>query len=121
MSLLLDTPLERRQPLFFFYWCGDHRDLHSFPTRRSSDLKMVLGQLAAGGRGQRLRYRRFVEEGIGRAHVRTSVTVRSRTLPGTESLTQQVLDRVQGNGRERREMHRQLRSARPVALPEKII
>src|SRR5262245_64175486 len=23
---------------FFFYWSGDHRDLHSFPTRRSSDL-----------------------------------------------------------------------------------
>src|SRR6478735_11775716 len=25
-------------PLFFFYYYGDHRDLHSFPTRRSSDL-----------------------------------------------------------------------------------
>src|SRR5436305_15047941 len=26
--------------LFFFFQCaGDHRDLHSFPTRRSSDLK----------------------------------------------------------------------------------
>src|SRR5688572_32733110 len=24
--------------LFFFYGYGDHRDLHSFPTRRSSDL-----------------------------------------------------------------------------------
>src|SRR5439155_21227621 len=24
--------------LFFFYGSGDHRDLHSFPTRRSSDL-----------------------------------------------------------------------------------
>src|SRR5438034_9059881 len=23
---------------FFFYFSGDHRDLHSFPTRRSSDL-----------------------------------------------------------------------------------
>src|SRR5438445_9268017 len=27
--------------LFYFYCSGDHRDLHSFPTRRSSDL--VLG------------------------------------------------------------------------------
>src|SRR5690348_9358785 len=26
---------------FFFYCYGDHRDLHSFPTRRSSDLKTV--------------------------------------------------------------------------------
>src|SRR6266536_5040296 len=24
---------------FFFYCYGDHRDLHSFPTRRSSDLR----------------------------------------------------------------------------------
>src|SRR5437764_9509125 len=25
--------------MFFFFYCsGDHRDLHSFPTRRSSDL-----------------------------------------------------------------------------------
>src|SRR5436853_5560918 len=24
---------------FFFQLCGDHRHLHSFPTRRSSDLK----------------------------------------------------------------------------------
>src|SRR6266571_5088521 len=24
--------------IFFFYLYGDHRDLHSFPTRRSSDL-----------------------------------------------------------------------------------
>src|SRR5205823_10320465 len=27
---------------FFFYSSGDHRDLHSFPTRRSSDLQRVL-------------------------------------------------------------------------------
>src|SRR5215210_6666795 len=26
-----------RVKLFFFSWCGDHRDLHSFPTRRTSD------------------------------------------------------------------------------------
>src|SRR5207253_9485768 len=24
--------------VFFYSWYGDHRDLHSFPTRRSSDL-----------------------------------------------------------------------------------
>src|SRR5437870_10117726 len=27
-----------RSAFFFYYWYGDHRDLHSFPTRRSSDL-----------------------------------------------------------------------------------
>ena len=25
--------------VFFFYGYGDHRDLHAFPTRRSSDLQ----------------------------------------------------------------------------------
>src|SRR5690242_21672325 len=28
---------------YFFYCHGDHRDLHSFPTRRSSDLRLPLG------------------------------------------------------------------------------
>src|SRR5438477_8947592 len=32
--------------LIFFYWSDDHRDLHSFPTRRSSD----LAALRDGGR-----------------------------------------------------------------------
>src|SRR5439155_23688206 len=31
-TILLDTSF------FIFYCSGDHRDLHSFPTRRSSDL-----------------------------------------------------------------------------------
>src|SRR6266511_3514786 len=30
---------------FFFYRYGDHRDLHSFPTRRSSDLTPTAGVL----------------------------------------------------------------------------
>src|SRR5699024_8305765 len=33
--------------LFFFYGFGNHRDLHSFPTRRSSDLGMFLANLLA--------------------------------------------------------------------------
>src|SRR5206468_12789374 len=34
------------RPLFSFYCSGHHRDLHSFPTRRSSDLKLALGDHA---------------------------------------------------------------------------
>src|SRR5437868_14031687 len=40
---------------FFFYCYADHRDLHSFPTRRSSDLPRVRhdcdgpGRTVAGG------------------------------------------------------------------------
>src|SRR5436190_9284212 len=31
---------------FFFYCSGDHLDLHSFPTRRSSDLLSIVIHLA---------------------------------------------------------------------------
>src|SRR5947199_2386316 len=38
--MALSTSLSAgRSVFFFFFYCsGDHRDLHSFPTRRSSDL-----------------------------------------------------------------------------------
>src|SRR5437773_10746376 len=36
--MLIDS-FARLMQLFFFHWYGDHRNLHSFPTRRSSDLK----------------------------------------------------------------------------------
>src|SRR6266404_8425526 len=37
---------------FFFYCSGDHRDLHSFPTRRSSDLFGIVF-VSAPARGAR--------------------------------------------------------------------
>src|SRR5437016_7249685 len=41
--------------LIFFYWSADHPDLHSFPTRRSSDLKrpaleLILTTLHSGAK-----------------------------------------------------------------------
>src|SRR5437764_14554586 len=41
---------------FFFFQCyGDHRDLHSFPTRRSSDLVILRAEVfRRGGRDDRL-------------------------------------------------------------------
>src|SRR5438034_2405036 len=35
--------------LFFFQGYGDHRDLHSFPTRRSSDLRAGAEMARRGG------------------------------------------------------------------------
>src|SRR5688572_31925034 len=50
-------------PVLYFFFCssGHHRDLHSFPTRRSSDLGLVgrgrsagfSGFLVVGGQGRR--------------------------------------------------------------------
>src|SRR6266478_1493013 len=38
-TLIPRFPSRTREPrlVFFFYCCANHRDLHSFPTRRSSD------------------------------------------------------------------------------------
>src|SRR5262249_60469470 len=42
-------------PLFFFYCSAAHPDLHSFPTRRSSDLKSnQIKQLIRNGRSASL-------------------------------------------------------------------
>src|SRR5947207_6142394 len=46
------TPTRRTSSwtkVFSFYLNGDHRDLHSFPTRRSSDLRLqgIPGQVPA--------------------------------------------------------------------------
>src|SRR5205807_2767539 len=38
MHVTKSTTLHRIKPIFFFYSYRHHRDLHSFPTRRSSDL-----------------------------------------------------------------------------------
>src|SRR6266542_6795452 len=35
--------------VFFLYFYGDHRDLHSFPTRRSSDPRSTLQRAVAAG------------------------------------------------------------------------
>src|SRR5438309_11710293 len=35
---------------FLFYWCRAPRDLHSFPTRRSSDLAQLYGTIPVARR-----------------------------------------------------------------------
>src|SRR5207248_9670598 len=42
VSNLPSPPLPIFHYLFFFYCYSDHRDLHSFPTRRSSDLPLSV-------------------------------------------------------------------------------
>src|SRR5205814_7537295 len=46
---LLVSPALPHSLLFFFYGHGAHRDLHSFPTRRSSDLesKFIYASVAS--------------------------------------------------------------------------
>src|SRR5207249_9633772 len=50
-------PLVRAQLLLLFFFEGDgaHRDLHSFPTRRSSDLAVAPARRAEGDRADESR------------------------------------------------------------------
>src|SRR6266511_5627100 len=54
MTMRMPTHPTRAIPLFFFSCYCDHRDLHSFPTRRSSDLRPLhLALLVLDGLGRR--------------------------------------------------------------------
>src|SRR5437868_12977749 len=49
--MCLDFPACIISILFSLYWSGAHQDLHSFPTRRSSDLHPAWLSLCAANRG----------------------------------------------------------------------
>src|SRR5947208_4715585 len=46
--MLCSVSVLSQSPAFFFYSSGDHRYLHSFPTRRSSDLSRPLDDAVQG-------------------------------------------------------------------------
>src|SRR5438067_7090379 len=63
--------------MFFFYWYGDHQDLHSFPTRRSSDLCIPgsLGCLAFNDKGKEEGRRDRKSTRLNSSHVSISYAV----------------------------------------------
>jgi hypothetical protein len=65
---------------------------------------MILGELADSRKSERVRYRRFVEEGLIREIENPFDAVRWQTLLGNESFVQKVRDRVKGLHKERREI-----------------
>ena len=81
---------------------------------------MVLGELRGPGRAQRLRYRRFVEEGLLREIENPFEAVRWQAVLGDESLVQKLRDRVKGLQKQRREIT-SLRRALPSVDPQKIL
>src|SRR5207302_11211792 len=57
------TPTSLFTFLFFFSSSGDHRDLHSFPTRRSSDLDGDRPDAAQDDRRRRRRHGGWLRDG----------------------------------------------------------
>src|SRR5438874_11215314 len=114
------TPAERRKRLRAFKWssyCGYAGLGASLPFVQET---MVLGELRGPGRAERLRYRRFVEEGLLREIENPFEAVRWQAVLGDESLVQKLRDRVKGLHKQRREIT-SLRGVVPSVDPQKIL
>jgi putative transposase len=120
LSLGRGTPGERRKRLRAFKW-SSYRGYAGlggqFPFVNE---QMVLDELRGPGRGERLRYRRFVEEGLVREIESPFEAVRWQAVLGDESFVQKLRDRFKGLHRQRREVTA-LRRAAPGVDVEKIL
>src|SRR5690606_41823073 len=63
-ALLLSRVPPPLPPFFFFHCSGAHRDLHSFPTRRSSDLSSVTATASLCSNSPRSSSAAVAEEGL---------------------------------------------------------
>jgi hypothetical protein len=82
--------------------------------------QMVLGELGGMRRGGRLRYRRFVEEGLVREVENPFEAVRWQAVLGNESFVQRLRDRLKALHRHRREIP-SLRRIRDGVKPEEVL
>ncbi len=120
VSLGRGTPSERRERLRAFRWSsysGYAGLKRPYPFVQE---EMVLGELGGARKGERLRYRRFVEEGLVREVENPFAAVRWQAVLGNERFVQKVRDRVRGLHKERREIT-SLRKATPSMEPAKVL
>jgi hypothetical protein len=82
--------------------------------------RLVLDELGGASRGKRLRYRRFVEEGLLREIENPFEAVQWQAVLGDESFAQKLRDRVKGLDKERREIT-SLRKAKPALVAEQVL
>ena len=120
MSLGRGTPVERRKRLRGFKWSsyGGYAGL-SAPFSFVQEAR-VLGELRGPGRAERLRYRRFVEEGLLREIANPFEAVQWQAALGDESFVQKLRDRLKGLHKQRREMT-SVRKAMASIDPERIL
>ena len=115
------TPAERRQELRSYRW-SSYRSYAGLETASGFvEEKLILGQM--GGRRrheQRLRYRRFVEEGLLREIESPWEAVQWQTVLGNESFARKVRDRMAGLQKARGEVTA-LRRGRKVVNPMEVL
>ncbi len=114
------SPAERRKRLRGFKWSSyrGYAGLSApFPFVEEA---MVLDELRAPRRAERLRYRRFVEEGLLREIENQFEALRWQAVLGDESFMQKLRDRLKGLHKQRREIT-SLRKAMPSIDPKKVL
>lgn len=123
MSLGRDDPSQRRARLRRFKWSsypGYAGLSRPFPFVED---EMVLGELGGAKRSERLRYRRFVEEGLLREIENPFSAVRWQAALGNESFIQKLRNRVKGlhkEGREITSLRRVARQVEPHAILKRV-
>ena len=120
VSLGRGTPTEKRQRLRRFKWSSYPGYTGLTRPYPFVEEEMVLGELGGARKGERVRYRRFVEEGLVREVENPFAAVRWQAVLGEESFVQKVRDRVRGLHKERREIT-SLRKATPSMEPAKVL
>ena len=113
-------PSERRKGLRAFRWSSyrGYAGLSApFPFVQEA---MVLDELRGPRRAERLRYRRFVEEGLLREVENPFEAVQWQAILGDESFVQKLRDRLKGLHKQRREIT-SLRKAAASIDPDRIL
>ena len=108
------TPAERRERLRRYAWSSYPGYASLRKQFKFVEEASVLKQMAGGTGNRRLRYRRFVEEGLLRETESPWEMVRWQTVLGSETFMRQVQDRLQKRESERAEVTGLRQSARPV-------
>lgn len=113
-------PRQRRERLRGYRWSSyrGHAGLgKGFPFVQE---EMVLGELGGPVKGRRLRYRRFVEEGLLREIDSPWEAVRWQAVLGGETFVRKMQDRLKDLGQARREVTA-LRRGEAVKMPEEVV
>jgi putative transposase len=115
------TPAQRRSRLRAYRW-SSYRGYAGLEKRFSFvEEELVLGELQASSRtSERLRYRRFVEEGLVGELENPFEAVQWQAVLGSESFAQKIRDRLRNLERHGREVTAVRRGAKRV-LPLEVI
>jgi REP element-mobilizing transposase RayT len=104
VSLGKGAPNQRRKRLRAFRWSSYPGYAGLKRPYPFVEEEMVLGELGGARKGERVRYGRFVEEGLAREIENPFEAVRWQAVLGNETFVQKLRDRLKGLHKHRREI-----------------